>query len=129
MLLMVLGGRVDAKPPTADLAGRWDGVLGGGRFTFKMQLKIAPPDPVGRVKVTLDNPDQGIKDMPVNALLYNHPEVRIEFDQFGTAFNGRINAEGTAIEGEFEEGPGGRPMPVTFKKNSSPDKPEMGMWR
>jgi hypothetical protein len=72
----------------------------------------------------MDNPDQGMKGMPVSALLYNDPSVRLEIDQFGTAFNGDLNTDKTVITGEFEEGPGGRPVKITFKRFRQSDTPE-----
>jgi len=57
-------------------------------------------------------------------LLFNPPDVRIEIDQFGTAFNGKLSQDGGEIAGEFEEGPGGRPFAAIFKKNTDPEKPE-----
>ncbi|MBI3414161.1 MAG: hypothetical protein HY043_02385 [Verrucomicrobia bacterium] len=113
-----------AKPSSLDLVGRWNGVIEFGKFKFKMNLKVAPSEDGKQVKVTMSNPDRGMKDMPVAALLYNHPEVRIEIDQFGTAFNGKLNTEGTAIIGEIEEGMGGKPVALTFNKNTEPEKPE-----
>jgi len=65
-----------------------------------------------------------MKGMPVSALLYNDPSVRLEIDQFGTAFNGNLNTDKTAIIGEFEEGPGGKPVKITFKRTRQSDTPE-----
>ena len=113
-----------AKPTTLDLAGRWNGVIEFGKFKFKMNLKVAPTEDGQRLKVTMSNPDRGMKDAPVAAFLYNHPDVRIEIDQFGTAFNGKLNAEGTAISGEIEEGMGGKPVALTFRKITEPEKSE-----
>lgn len=113
-----------AKPTTADLAGRWNGVIEFGKFKFKMNLKVAPTEDGKQLKVTVSNPDRGMKDMPVNAFLYNHPDVRIEIDQFGSAFNGKLSEDGTAIIGEIEEGMGGKPVAVTFRKVTEPEKPE-----
>src|SRR5262245_1343971 len=89
-----------------------------------MNLKIAPAEDGKRIKATMDMPDQGSKDMPLSALLFNYPDVRIEIDQFQMAFNGKLSDDGNAISGEFEEGPGGRPIEFVFKRDTEPDKPE-----
>src|SRR5262249_19619437 len=39
-------------------------------------------------------------------------------------FNGKVSEDGNAIAGQFEEGPGGRPIEVVFKRNTEPEKPE-----
>lgn len=116
--------RLGAARTSLDLVGRWNGVMEFGKFKFKMALRVAPDDNGRQVKITLNNPEQGIKDMPINALLYNHPSVRIEIDAFGTAFVGRLSDDGNSIVGQLEEGPGGRPVPLTYHKDLQPDKAE-----
>src|SRR5437867_3846594 len=127
ILLVLLGAfavQADAKPSAADLVGRWNAVIEFGKFKFKMNLKIAPDEDGKRIKATMDIPDQGARDMPLSALLFNYPDVRIEIDQFRTAFNGKLSEDRNAIAGEFEEGPGGRPIEVVFKRDTEPEKPE-----
>lgn len=126
LILVVLLGAFTAqagtKPSAADLVGRWNAVVEFGKSKFKLSLKIAEEGK--RIKATMDMPDQGTKDVPLSALLFNYPDVRVEIDQFRTAFNGRLSEDRNAISGEFEEGPGGRPMEVVFKRNTGPEKPE-----
>ena len=112
-----------AKPTAADLLGKWNGMVEFGKFKFQMVLRIAKTDE-GRLAVTMDIPDQGAKGMPVSAILFNSPDVRIEVDQFQTAYNGKLSDDLNEITGEFEEGPGGRPMPVAFKRSTRPEEPE-----
>src|ERR1051325_639763 len=95
------------KPTAFDLAGKWEGTVEFGKFKFGLILRIAKT-PEGRLAVTMDNPDQGQKGLPINSLLFNFPEVRLEIDQFGAAYNGSLNSEMTEIKGQFDEGPGGR---------------------
>lgn len=110
-------------PSSLDLVGHWNGTIEFGKFTFRMLIKIAPDADGKRVKVTMDNPEQGMRDMPVNALLYNPPFVRFEIDAFNTAFNGALNADASAINGEFEEGPGGRAIKVGFVRKAPNAEP------
>jgi hypothetical protein len=128
LLLTILFGtfpsNAGAKASSADLVGRWNAVIEFGKFKFRMNLKIAPGEDGKRIQASMDIPDQGAKDMPISALLFNHPAVRLEIDQFQTAFNGKVSEDGNTISGEFEEGPGGRPIEVVFKRNTEPEKPE-----
>ena len=128
VILLILRGvftaQADTKPSALDLVGRWNAVMEFGKFRFKLNLKITAADDGKRIKATLDIPDQGAKDMPLSALLFNYPDVRVEIDQFRTAFNGKLSEDRNAISGEFEEGPGGRPIEVVFKRNTEPEKPE-----
>ena len=117
--------RLGAARTSLDLAGRWNGVVEFGKFSFKMQLRVVPDDSGRRLRVSLNNPEQGIRDMPVSALLFNPPAVRIEFDMFGTAFNGKLSEDGNTIVGELEEGPGGRPVPLTYTRDLKPDPADL----
>jgi hypothetical protein len=112
-----------AKPTSSDLVGKWEGAMEFGKFKFKMVLRIAKTDE-GRLAVTMDVPEQGAKGLPVSAILFNSPDVRIEIDQFQTAYNGKLSDDLNKMTGEFEEGPGGRPMPVTFVRSTKPDEAE-----
>jgi hypothetical protein len=123
LVVLALSAPAATKPSPFDLAGKWEGPVEFGKFKFKLILKIAK-SPAGRLAVSMDVPDQGQKDMAINALLFNNPDVRIEIDQFGTAYNGKINADLSEISGEFEEGPGGRPIQVVFKRSNEKDAPE-----
>ncbi len=123
LLALALSTSAATKPSPFDLVGRWEGSVDFGKFKFRLFLKVAKTT-AGRLAVSMDIPDQGQKDLPINALLFNDPDVRIEIDQIGTAYNGKLNANQNEINGEFEEGPGGRPIPVVFKRSTEPDAPE-----
>lgn len=114
-----------AAPSALDLVGKWDALIEFGKFRMKLVLRIVPSKDGKKAQVTMDVPEQGAKDVPVSALLFNPPEVRLEIDQFGTTFNGNLSDDGSAITGEFEQGPGGRPAGATFKRNTSPEKSEL----
>ncbi len=118
--LFLLAPGVLGAPTTLDLVGRWEGQIEFGKFKLKLVLRVAPSQGGQKVQVTLDVPEQGAKDVPVSALLYNHPDVRVEIDPFGTSFNGSLSGDGSAIIGEFEEGPGGRSTPVSFQRLAKP---------
>src|SRR5260221_10460643 len=64
-----------AKPSVTDLAGKWNAVIEFGKFKFKLNMRVVTEDNGKRVKGTLDIPDQGAKDIPVNAMLFNYPDV------------------------------------------------------
>jgi len=111
------------KPSALDLVGKWRGAVEFGKFRFNLRLNVTKTD-AGRLAVNLEIPEQGVKDMPVAALLFNNPDVRLEIDQIGTAYNGKLSEDRNEISGEFEEGPGGRAIHVVFKRSTEPDAPE-----
>ena len=122
LLLGAFAAQAEKKPSAMDLVGRWNALIEFGKFKVKLNLKITEDGK--RVKATMNMPDQGANEMPISALLFNYPEVRVEIDQFQTAFNGKLSEDRNTIAGEFEEGPGGRPIEVVFKRNTEPEKPE-----
>ena len=81
----------DAKPSAYDLAGNWNGVLEFGKMKMRIILHLAKSKE-GKMAATMDIVDQGVKGFPIEAFLYNHPEVRLEFDQIGANFNGTLNS-------------------------------------
>jgi len=107
--------RAATNPTTLDLLGNWEAPVVFGKFKFRMVLRVEKT-PEGGLGVTMDLPDQGQKALPVAAILFNSPDVRIEVDQFQTAYNGKLSEDLSAITGEFEEGPGGRPFAANFKR-------------
>jgi hypothetical protein len=99
-----------------DLVGAWGGTIEFGKMKINMVVKVTK-SPEGKLSGKIDIPDQGAKDIPVNAMLCNFPAVRWEIDPFdNTSFNGKVTPDGKEIVGAFEEGPGGRPIAVTFKR-------------
>lgn len=111
------------KPSSYDLVGHWESTVEFGKFKFDLTIKVAKlPD--GRLEVKVDLPEQGARDVPVSAMLVNYPAVRWEIDPFNTAFNGSINPAGNEIAGMFDEGPGGRPIPLTFRRVDPSQKSE-----
>ncbi len=112
-----------AEATALDLVGKWEGVVEFGKFSIKLVLRVAKT-PEGRLAVTMDVPDQGQKGVPIPSILFNNPSVRLEIDAFGTAYNGELSSDFSQIKGAFEEGPGGRPVDVVFKKSTVPDLPE-----
>ena len=86
-----------AKPTALDLLGKWQGTVEFGKFKFTLVLRITT-NSTGRVEVAIDLPEQGQRDMRADALLFNAPDVRLELDQFGTAYNGKVNSSFTEID-------------------------------
>jgi hypothetical protein len=106
-----------------DLIGHWQGVAVIGKTKVVIILHVDKAAD-GKIATRLDVPDQATKDLPVAALLYNHPAVRLEIDQIAADFNGKLNDAGTEISGAFEQGPGGISIPVVFKRQVGTGDPE-----
>lgn len=72
-----------------------------GKFSMRMVLKIQE-DADHVLSASFSFPDRGARDMPVNAVLYNDPELLIEFDQFGGVFRGTLDLEEETFKGAWE---------------------------
>src|SRR5215831_14587243 len=125
LFLAALGSGASAPDQHSpfDLVGIWETTVDVGKFKLRVITKLVK-SPEGKPIATIDVPDQGAKGIPINAMLFNYPAVRWEIDQFGTAFNGTVNAETNEIAGTFEEGPGGKPMSVVFKRVQLTEEPK-----
>jgi hypothetical protein len=116
-LCSVLGASLvfaqSASPPQNSLLGSWDGSLDIGKTKLHLVLTIAT-NAGDRISATIDVPDQGAKGLPVDAVLFNPPDVRFEFDTFNARFTGTLSKDGQELKGVMEGGP--RPNELVFKK-------------
>ena len=99
-LVLCLSGTFELKAADSVL-GSWEAELKQGKFSMRMVLKIQE-DANNVLSASFSFPDRGARDMPVNAVLYNDPELLIEFDQFGGVFRGTIDLEEETFEGAWE---------------------------
>ncbi len=119
--IVTIAGSVSSRAEEASsFLGSWEGTMGMGRFSMRIVLRISESDD-GEVSASMSLPDRGVRDLPVNAILFNGSEFLFEFDQFGGSFRGAINESGDRISGAWEavnrQGP---PMArkMTFKRIS-----------
>ena len=116
-------GSRSATPTAKDLVGKWKANAEFGKMKMTLVVKIKEESDQ-RITATMDLPEHGAEGMPIPAVLFNHPDVRIEIDPFRTAFNGQLSEDLSEMKGEFEEGPGGRPIAIVFKRSTAEDAPE-----
>ncbi len=87
--------------------GNWEGSLSMGKFSMRMLLEIAGSEEEGW-EASVSYPERGVRGIPVDAILYNAPEVLVEFDQMGGLFRGRFDSEFEVLEGSWKfQGPQG----------------------
>jgi hypothetical protein len=88
-------GRLRAEPGSEkslnpELAGQWNGALQINDAQLRLVLKISKAAD-GSLTATMDSPDQGAKDLPVTAILFNNPAFKLEMEAIGATFNGNLN--------------------------------------
>jgi len=103
-----------AKMDTKTLEGEWQGELTAGGQKLPLVLKVSKAGD-GKFSATLDSPTQGAKDIPVSAIEQTADEVKFELSSLPAAYQGKMNAAGSEIQGEWKQG--GASMPLTFKRS------------
>ena len=104
---------------SSEILGAWEGEMKMGKMSLRMILSIEENAAEQTIQATISYPDRGMRDLPVNALLFNDPDLLFEFDGFGGAFRGRFNEAHTAFTGswDFNVNQGPRMLEeMTFKR-------------
>jgi hypothetical protein len=123
-LVLGLSGTIELRAADS-LLGSWEAEMKQGKFSMRMVLKIQE-DANSVLSASFSFPDRGARDIPVNAVLFNDPELLIEFDQFGGVFRGTLDLEKETFKGAWEsansQGPQ-MPNKMTFRRiEGEPDE-------
>ena len=103
-----------------NIAGDWEGTLRVNGAELRLVLHVTKDD-TGHLKATLDSIDQDADDIPVTSIALNGPDLNFSvLDVHGT-YQGKFNAEGTAIEGTWTQI---QSLPLTFQRLAAPIKTE-----
>ena len=97
----------------SDLQGYWKGTLAVPGAKLRLAIKLAE-SPDGSYRGTLDSIDQGGRDLPMTAVRYTKPAVRLELDGIGGLFEGTLSGDGKEIGGDWTQG--GRTTPLVFRQ-------------
>ena len=105
--------------------GSWQGVLDAGGAKLRLGLDVTK-SPDGTLKGNLDSLDQGAMDIPIDSIVVQGRNVRLEIKAIGGVYEGTLDIEGTTIAGHWEQG--GVKLPLTFKRSSggpsAPNRPQ-----
>ena len=114
-VLLVFGGMVcgQEQPQAPGLAGAWQGVLKFPGIELRIVFRLSQ-NPDNSWVAVLDSPDQGAKDIPTSKVVVENERLLIEAQLIGGSFEGKINADVTAIEGQWKQG--GLDVPLLLKK-------------
>lgn len=115
-----------STPTSLDLVGTWSGAIDFGRFQFEMRFKVTPSADGKSVKVAMDMPGNGPRDMPCRAILLNAPDVRIEMERPAAVITGQIDEKLTTIKAtmDSDDFPFSGSSPIVLKRSTEPEKPE-----
>ena len=114
LLLIGLGGQLFGQTPGRSLEGSWQGTLDVGQ-TLRLALTVSR-SPDGAYSGKVDSLDQGTS-IPIEIIKVTGDSVRLELQTVGAAFEGKFNADGSELTGQFSQG--GRSFPLTFKRGAA----------
>jgi len=95
------------------IEGIWEGKLKVPGVELRIVFKISK-GPDGTLTATLDSPDQGATNIPVEEVIFKDNTLRLEVKSAGGVFEGKISEDFLVIEGEWKQS--GQTFPLTVKR-------------
>jgi len=84
------------------IEGIWEGKLKVPGTEIRIVFKISE-NPDGVLTATLDSPDQGATDIPIEEVIFKDNTLRLEVKSVGAVFEGKISEDFLVIEGELKQ--------------------------
>ena len=84
------------------IEGIWEGTLKIPGGELRIVFKISK-NPDGTLTVTLDSPDQGAIDIPVEEVIFKDNTLRLEVKSVGAVFEGKVSEDFLVIEGDLKQ--------------------------
>lgn len=103
-------------PEPQKAVGVWVGPIKAGAMELRVALKIVADD-AGKLSAKFDSLDQGVKDMPVDSVLFNDGTVTAEFKAIKARFVGKLDEKQQEIAGTWMQGKAS--LPLILKKTES----------
>jgi len=100
-----------------DIQGAWAGIFEAGQQKWPLMYKISRLN--GSFHAVEVDPYQGVREIPVNRLIYNYPTVHIEQNAIGFTYDATLNPKTMEMSGTWKQGKGSGPF--TMKLNGLPD--------
>ena len=99
---------------TKNPEGSWQGTLDAGQ-KLRLALTITR-NTDGTYSGSVNSIDQGAV-IPIDVITVNGDSVRVELKSVGAVFDGKLNADGSELTGQFSQG--GAVLPLTFKRSQA----------
>ena len=95
------------------IEGIWQGELKVPGTVLRIVFKISK-NLDGTLTATLNSPDQGATDIPVEEVIFKDNTLRLEVKSAGGVFEGKVSEDFLVIEGEWKQS--GQTLPLTVKR-------------
>jgi fermentation-respiration switch protein FrsA (DUF1100 family) len=93
--------------------GTWLGTLSFSGTELRIVFKIVK-SPEGKLTATMDSPDQGAKDIPLDEVVFQNGHLRLDAKSINGGFEGDMKEDNSTIEGQWSQG--GMSLPLTLKR-------------
>ncbi|MBW3544867.1 MAG: lysophospholipase [Bacteroidetes bacterium] len=101
-------------PAPEQVVGSWSGSLQVGGMTLPLVFHIGK-DADGRLTATMDSPNQGAKDIPVQAVKLAADSLYLDVQVLGGGFSGKF-MDSETLTGQWQQG--GQVLPLQLKKGA-----------
>jgi hypothetical protein len=102
-----------ASSESKSIVGDWNGELNAQGTKLRVVLHVKK-NPDGTLAATVDSPDQAANGIPVSAVSVKGNDVKLELSGIAASYQGKLNAAGTVITGEWKQG---GTLPLIFKRS------------
>jgi fermentation-respiration switch protein FrsA (DUF1100 family) len=96
-----------------NLVGIWQGKLEVPGMSLRIVFNIAK-DIESKLTATMDSPDQGAKDIPVEEVTFKDGVLHLEVKSAGGFFEGKVQEDFLSIEGELNQA--GQSLPLVLER-------------
>ena len=104
-------------PQEKGIEGIWLGSLKVSGISLRIVFHITKAED-DSYKATMDSPDQGAKDIPVDKVTFVDNKVKIEMPNIQGVYDGTLSGEGTKLNGTWTQA--GRVFPLDLEKTEKP---------
>jgi uncharacterized protein len=104
-------------PQEKGIEGIWLGSLKVSGINLRIVFHITKAAE-GNYTATMDSPDQGAKNIPVEKVTFTDSKVKIEMPNIQGVYDGTLSAEGTKFNGTWTQA--GRVFPLDLEKTEKP---------
>ena len=103
-----------------DIKGTWQGVLKISSVELRIVFNVAE-DSTGKLTATLDSPDQGAYEIPVDEVIIDNDSVKFIIKSVAGFYEGKIIEDSVMIDGNWNQG--GMILPLALRKVEKVEKP------
>jgi hypothetical protein len=101
---------------TSSIVGNWLGELKAQSQSLRIVFTITEKD--GKLKATMDSPDQGAKGIPTSSVTLGGNAITIEAKLLGAAYRGELSSDGATVKGTWSQS--GKALPPV----AAPSRPQ-----